>query len=43
VPFFTNLESVFDALKIPCQDYDWYLSDLDTNHYLRASLLKTGG
>jgi hypothetical protein len=33
VPFFTNMESVFHALKIPCQDYDWYLSDLDTSYY----------
>ena len=33
VPFFTDMGSVFHALKIPCQDYDWYLSDLDTNYY----------
>ena len=33
VPFLTDMESVFHALKIPCQDYDWYLSDLDTNCY----------
>jgi hypothetical protein len=33
VPFFTDMESVFHALKIPCQDYDWYLSDIETNYH----------
>jgi len=32
VPYFTEMGSVFDALKISARDYDWYLSDLEINY-----------
>ena len=31
VPYFTEMGSVFHALKISASDYDWYLSDIETN------------
>jgi hypothetical protein len=31
VKYFTNMEEVFSALKIRCADYDWYVSDIETN------------
>ena len=33
VKFFTNMREVFVALDIGCSDYDWYVSDLETNGY----------
>lgn len=33
VKFFTNMKEVFCALKIKCADYDWYISDIETNGY----------
>lgn len=32
VPYFTEMSSVFRALKITAADYDWYLSDIETNY-----------
>jgi len=32
VPYFTNIGSVFRALKILVTDYDWYLSDIEMNY-----------
>jgi hypothetical protein len=31
VPWFTNMRDVFDAAEIAPQDYDWYVSDIETN------------
>jgi len=31
VAWFTNMREVFDALKIEPRDYDWYVSDIETN------------
>jgi hypothetical protein len=31
VRWFTNMREVFDAADIAPQDYDWYLSDIETN------------
>jgi hypothetical protein len=31
VAYFTDMKSVFAALEISAADYDWYLSDIDTN------------
>ena len=31
VPFFTNMALVFNALGISAADYDWYVSDIETN------------
>jgi hypothetical protein len=28
---FTNMREVFDAANIAPQDYDWYVSDIETN------------
>jgi len=33
VKFFTNMKEVFCALKNDCCDYDWYVSDIETNGY----------
>lgn len=33
VKFFTNMKEVFCALKTECADYDWYISDIETNGY----------
>lgn len=33
VKYFTNMKDVFTALKIQCADYDWYVSDLETNGF----------
>ncbi|MDZ7812819.1 MAG: hypothetical protein U5L74_06785 [Ideonella sp.] len=32
VPYFTEMASVFRALKISASDYDWYISDIETNY-----------
>lgn len=31
VRFFTNMKAVFEAAGIVVQDYDWYISDIETN------------
>ena len=31
VKFFTDMKEVFCALRIGCSDYDWYVSDIETN------------
>jgi len=33
VKFFTNMKDVFCALKVGCTDFDWYVSDIETNGY----------
>ncbi|MBU2872661.1 hypothetical protein [Marinobacter salexigens] len=33
VTFFTNMREVIEALGIKCSDYDWYVSDVETNGY----------
>lgn len=33
VTFFTNMREVLEALGIKCSDYDWYVSDVETNGY----------
>ena len=31
VNYFTDMRQVFDAANIASQDYDWYVSDIETN------------
>jgi hypothetical protein len=31
IKYFTNMNEVFSALKVRCKDYDWYISDIETN------------
>jgi hypothetical protein len=31
IKYFTNMNEVFSALNIRCKDYDWYVSDIETN------------
>lgn len=33
VPFFTEMQSVFKALGMRARDYDWFVSDIETNYY----------
>lgn len=33
VRFFTNMRLVFSALGISAADYDWFISDIETNYY----------
>lgn len=33
VPFFTEMLSVFKALGMRASDYDWFVSDIETNYY----------
>ncbi len=33
VRFFTNMREVIAALGISCSDYDWYVSDIETNGF----------
>ncbi len=33
IKYFTNMQHVFCALGNICEDYDWYVSDLETNFY----------
>jgi hypothetical protein len=33
VPFFTEMRSVFKALGMQAGDYDWFVSDIETNYY----------
>lgn len=35
VPYFTNMKLFFSALGIAASDYDWYLSDVETNFLSR--------
>ena len=32
VQYFTNMKLVFSALSISAADYDWYVSDIETNY-----------
>jgi len=40
--FFTDMKDVFCALKIDCADFDWYVSDIETNGYSIAEGWYTG-
>ena len=31
VPYFTNMSMVLNALKLKVSDYDWFVSDIETN------------
>lgn len=33
VKFFTNIQLVFSGLGISANDYDWFISDIETNYY----------
>lgn len=33
VRFFTDMRLVFDALAIDCAEFDWFVSDVETNYY----------
>jgi hypothetical protein len=33
VKYFTNMREVFSALRIRCSDFDWYVSDIETNGF----------
>jgi hypothetical protein len=33
VPFFTEMNSVFGALGMRAREYDWFVSDIETNYY----------
>ena len=33
LPFYTNMRLVFTALGIAASDYDWFVSDIETNYY----------
>jgi hypothetical protein len=33
VPYFTNMRSVMDALRMDFADFDWFISDIETNYY----------
>lgn len=33
VPFFTDMRATLRALGISASDFDWYLSDVETNYY----------
>ena len=33
VPFFTDMRATLQALGIAASDFDWYLSDLETNYH----------
>ena len=33
VPYFTNMRSVLEGLRLDPAEYDWYLSDLETNYF----------
>jgi len=36
VKYFTDMRLVFEALVIKCSDYDWFISDVETNINLPA-------
>jgi len=33
VPYFTNMQLVLSALGLTASDFDWYVSDIETNYY----------
>jgi hypothetical protein len=33
VPYFTNMQLVLSALGATASDFDWYISDIETNYY----------
>jgi len=33
VPFFTEMRSVFKALGMQARDFDWFVSDIETNYH----------
>ena len=33
IEYFTHLPQIFNALKLDCKDFDWYLSDIETNGF----------
>lgn len=33
IKFYTNMRLVFSALGISAVDYDWFISDIETNYY----------
>jgi len=33
VPYFTNMRITLDALGILAAKYDWYVSDIEMNHF----------
>lgn len=33
VPYFTDIRLMLDALGVCAADYDWYISDIETNYY----------
>ncbi|TCK02655.1 hypothetical protein [Marinobacterium mangrovicola] len=43
VRFFTNMREVIAALGISCSDYDWYVSDIETNGFQFAEGWYYGG
>lgn len=43
IKYFTNMVEVFSALKIRCADYDWYVSDIETNGHLIDEGWHSGG
>lgn len=43
VRFFTNMREVIAALGISCSDYDWYVSDIETNGFQFAEGWYSGG
>ena len=36
VPYFTDMNATFEAAEIKAADFDWYVSDLETNYALDA-------
>lgn len=42
VKYFTNMKDVFTALRISCSDYDWYISDVETNTHVFTEGWHTG-
>jgi elongation factor P hydroxylase len=33
VPYFTNMRKVFEALNLDPSEFDWFLSDIETNYF----------
>ncbi|MFN7727199.1 MAG: hypothetical protein ACK5QH_19265 [Rubrivivax sp.] len=36
VPYFTDMKTTLDAAEIKTTDFDWYVSDLETNYSIDA-------
>jgi len=34
VKYFTNMQQIFSALGNICEDYNWFISDIETNFYI---------